>query len=189
MQINDDVRRMLSSHNVPNGEDGKLYISQIETVFNGAGLVDADGAPLNIGFIPASMDTKGVDVTTGGYEDVVSLVEQARKTGRYDANIRGDEAGRFKQSIYDVDSLKAGDSIVIYPSEIRTAGDEQTTREQRAKYKPSVITIPAGLNSRRSIEAFFRKAYRDSFENMIVDDAYISGQGDGTTPDNPLVTE
>jgi hypothetical protein len=190
MQVNDDVRRMLSSHNVPNGEDGKMYISQIETVFNGAGLVDADGAPLNLGFIPAGMDRKGIDVETAGYEEVVGLVEKARAEGKVsDANIRGTTDGRFKQNIYDIDALKPGDSIVIYPSEIRTAGDENMTRAQRAKYKPTAITIPEGLDSRRAVEAFFRKAYKDSFEDMVLDDAYLAGYGDGTTPDNPLVTE
>ena len=186
-QINDDVRRMTGSLDVPNGKEGTMYVSQIETVFNGAGLTDADGAPLNIGFIPAGMDTKGVDVTTGGYEEVVNLVEQARAAGTVsDANIRGTTEGRFRQNIYDVDALKPGDSIVIYPSEVRVADDEDMTREQRAKLKPRVLTIPDGLNSIREVQNFFRQAYRESFDDMIIDDAYLSGQSDNTQ-ENPLV--
>jgi hypothetical protein len=58
------------------------------------------------------------------------------------------------------------------------------TANQRAKYKPRVITIPKGLKNagRREVQNFLRQAYRDAFKNMVVDDAYL----DGATDDNPL---
>ena len=58
------------------------------------------------------------------------------------------------------------------------------TADQRAKYKPRVITIPKDLKGagRREVQNFLRQAYRDSFDNMVIDDAYFDGSSE--KPDN-----
>jgi hypothetical protein len=171
MQINDDVRRALSSTNIPGGKAGEIYANQITSVFDGAGLVTDEGAPLEIGFISANYGDPGVDYSNASRETLLTGIEQS-------GNIDGQLGSR---------PLGPGDSIVIYPSEIRTGEDEEMTADQRAKYKPRVITIPKGLKNagRREVQNFLRQAYRDAFKNMVVDDTYLDGTSE-RPDDNPL---
>tara|TARA_R110002020_G_scaffold163143_2_gene349104 strand:- start:944 stop:2509 length:1566 start_codon:yes stop_codon:yes gene_type:complete len=168
MQINDDVRRALSSTNIANGKAGEIYAGQIASVFDGAGLVTDEGAPLEIGFISANYGDPGVDYSNASRETLLAGIEES-------GSVDGQLGSR---------PLGPGDSIVIYPSEIRTGEDEDMTADQRAKYKPKVITIPKGLKNagRREVQNFLRQAYRDSFENMVIDDAYFDGSSE--KPDN-----
>ena len=168
MQINDDVRRALSSTNIANGKAGEIYAGQIASVFDGAGLVTDEGAPLEIGFISSNFGSPGVDYSNASRETLLKGIEES-------GSVDGQLGSR---------PLGPGDSIVIYPSEIRTGEDEDMTADQRAKYKPKVITIPKGLKNagRREVQNFLRQAYRDSFENMVIDDAYFDGSSE--KPDN-----
>jgi hypothetical protein len=171
MQINDDVRRALSSTNIPGGKAGEIYANQITSVFDGAGLITDEGAPLEIGFI------------SGNYSGDKDYSNASRETLLEDI----ENSGNFSTDDLNSRPLGPGDSIVIYPSEIRTGEDEDMTADQRAKYKPRVITIPKGLKNagRREVQNFLRQAYRDAFKNMVVDDAYLDGTSE-RPDDNPL---
>tara|TARA_A100001201_G_scaffold22342_2_gene25184 strand:- start:5014 stop:6585 length:1572 start_codon:yes stop_codon:yes gene_type:complete len=172
MQINDDVRRALSSTNVVNGKAGEIYSSQIRQVFDGAGLITDEGAPLEIGFISGRWNTAGKDYDGAQRSEVLEAIENS---------------GNFTDDDMNSRPLAPGDQIVIYPSEIRTGDDEDMTADQRAKYAPRVITIPEGLKDkgRREIQNFLRQAYDQAFENMVLDDAYFDGTSE-RPDDNPL---
>ena len=133
MQINDDVRRALSSTNVVNGKAGEIYSSQISQVFDGAGLITDEGAPLEIGFISGRWNTAGKDYDGAQRSEVLEAIENS---------------GNFTDDDMNSRPLAPGDQIVIYPSEIRTGDDEDMTADQRAKYAPRVITIPEGLKDK-----------------------------------------
>lgn len=167
MQINDDIRRALSSTDVIGGATGEIYASKIKSVFEGAGLITDEGAPLEIGFI-SSAARGGKNYEGASRETLLTDIEG---TGNQILN------GSAR-------ALEPGDSIVIYPSEIRTSGDKEDTADQRAKYAPKVITIPEGLKSkgRDEIYGFLLQAYRDSFKNLVLNDQYL----DRSLDDNPL---
>ena len=166
LQINDDIRRMTGTLNVPNGEDGKMYASQMEMVFNGAGLVTEEGAPLNIGFIPEGLTN--ADISSLGYEEIVNHINLGNASDEWTG--RGD----YKE-------LRAGDSIVIYPSEVYRDTDVVQTAADRAKFAPRVITIPEGLNSMREVQNFLRQGYTESFDNLVIDDSYLDQRSGGYT--------
>ena len=170
---NDDVRRMMGTLNVPNGESGQMYASQMEMVFNGAGLVTKEGAPLRIGFIPnEQLDGRVHDVDALGYDALIDHMNKGNESGVWSDKSKG--RGDYKK-------LTAGDSIIIYPSEVYRDSDVVQTAADRAKFAPRVITIPEGLNSAREVHGFLLSSYRDSLDNMPINDVYLDKRHGGGT--------
>ena len=87
MQINDDVRRALSSTNIPGGKAGEIYANQITSVFDGAGLITDEGAPLEIGFISGNY-SGDKDYSNASREALLEDIENSGNFSTDDLNSR-----------------------------------------------------------------------------------------------------